>query len=114
MSIRAFFDLVLLGAGLPFASYILGRKWSFTGRAKDLWLARAGGSLLTLGAFTIGIAGEPVLMSIGLGLLSLGSGYTLLVRSLLASTVEKNQVGTMYTTISALEIIGILVAGPLL
>lgn len=53
-------------------------------------------------------------MSFGLGLLSLGSGYTLLVRSLLASMVEKNQIGTIYTMISAIETIGILIAGPLL
>lgn len=67
-----------------------------------------------MGAFTIGLASEPVLMSIGLGLLSLGSGYTLLVRSLLASLVEKNQIGTMYSGISVVETIGVLVAGPLL
>lgn len=53
-------------------------------------------------------------MSIGLGLMSLGSGYNLLVRSLLASTVEKNHIGTMYTVIGTLETVGILISGPLL
>lgn len=53
-------------------------------------------------------------MCIGLGLISLGSGYTLLIRSLLASTVEKYHIGTMYTMISTVETIGILIAGPLL
>lgn len=114
LSIRAFFNLLLLGAGLPYASYLLVHKWSFTCGARDLWLARSSSLLLTLGAFIIGLAGEPVLMSIGLGVLSLGSGYTLLVRSLLASTVEKNQIGTMYTVIGTIETIGMLTAGPLL
>lgn len=104
----------MLSVGLPFASYLLIHKLSFTGRVKDLWLARASSVLLTLGAFTIGLAAEPVLMSIGLGLLSLGSGYTLLIRSVLASTVEKNHIGTMYTMIGTIETIGILIAGPLL
>lgn len=114
LSIRAFFNLLLLVALLPSASHILVHKWSLTGQAKDLWLARASSILLALGAFAIGLAEEPVLMSAGLALLSMGSAYTLLVRSLLASTVEKNQIGTMYTVISTIEGIGILIAGPLL
>lgn len=46
--------------------------------------------------------------------MSLGSGYNLLVRSLLASTVEKSHIGTMYTVIGTLETVGILISGPLL
>jgi MFS family permease len=99
---------------LPLASYLLVYKWSCTGRAKDLWLARASCVLATFGAFTIGLAGEPAVMSVGLGLMTLGSGYNLVVRSLLASTVEKNHVGTMYTVIGTIETVGILVSGPLL
>ncbi|KAG8161996.1 hypothetical protein KVR01_007761 [Diaporthe batatas] len=114
LSIRAFSNLVLLLVLLPLASYLLVSKWSFTGHAKDLWLARASGVLLTIGAFTIGLAVQPAVMIIGLGLMSLGSGYNLLVRSLLAATVEKSHIGTMYTVIGTLETVGILISGPLL
>jgi hypothetical protein len=68
----------------------------------------------TLGAFTIGLSGTVTLMTIGLCFLSLGNGYPPLVRSLLASIVDKTHVNTMYTTISVFETMGSIIAGPLL
>lgn len=101
-------------AVLPAAGYILVSKWSLSGRAKDMWLARVSVFLLTLGAFVIGLADSPALMAVGLGAMALGSGYALLIRSLLASVVDKHQIGTLYTMIGVLETVGVLVAGPLL
>ena len=70
--------------------------------------------LLTVGAFTIGLSKTSVLMTIGLGIFALGSGYSFLVRSLLASVVESEHIAMLYTVISICETIGMLVAGPLL
>jgi hypothetical protein len=53
-------------------------------------------------------------MIVGLGIFALGSGYNFLVRSLLASVVENDHIGMLYTMISIFETIGVLVAGPLL
>lgn len=99
---------------LPIAGYILVSKCALSGQAKDFWLARGSVVLLMFGAFIIGLAATPVLMIIGVGVLALGSGYTILIRSLLASVVEKHQIGTLYTIIGVLETVGILIAGPLL
>lgn len=53
-------------------------------------------------------------MVFGLGVFALGSGYNILIRSLLASVVEKDNIGMLYTMMSIAETIGALVAGPLL
>jgi hypothetical protein len=53
-------------------------------------------------------------MIVGLGISALGSGYNFLIRSLLASVVETDHIGMLYTRISIFETVGVLVAGPLL
>lgn len=44
----------------------------------------------------------------------LGSGYSMVLRSLLAAIVEPHHRGTMFNTVGILESIGAVVAGPLL
>lgn len=135
VSLRALAGLVLLIAVLPGASYLLVSKLSFETRSKDLWLARASAVFSAIGVFCIGFSGTPVLMisgrwiwserlrpmcnkltceTSGIAIWALGSGYNLLVRSLLTSIVEQHHVGTLYNTMAVLETTGALVAGPLL
>jgi hypothetical protein len=67
-----------------------------------------------MGAFTIGLSKTSVVMIMGLGIFALGSGYNFFIRSLLASVVENDHIGMLYTMISIFETVGVLVAGPLL
>lgn len=83
-------------------------------RAKDLWLAHVSVTMLTCGSFVINFVDTSILMSFGLGFLTLGSGYNILVRSLLASLVESHQIGMLYTIIGVLKTVDILIAGPIL
>ncbi|WQF90194.1 Putative major facilitator superfamily, MFS transporter superfamily [Colletotrichum destructivum] len=114
LSVRAFFNLVLLTVVIPSTSYLLIHRWSKSAQYTNLVLARASAALLTLGAFTIGCSDTSVTMVFGLGIFALGSGYNILIRSLLASVVDKDNIGMLYTMMSISETIGALVAGPLL
>jgi hypothetical protein len=53
-------------------------------------------------------------MILGLIITTLGTGYTLLTRSLLTSLVEKHHIATLYNTMAVLETIGTVVAGPIM
>lgn len=99
---------------LPAVSQILISKYSFTARAKDLWLARVSIVLVATGAFLMAFSINPSLMVFGLILFSLGSGYNHFVRSLLASMVEPHHIGTLFNTIAMLQTVGSIIAGPLL
>lgn len=114
LSLHAFFTLTLLTVILPVASQALARKTTLATQSRTLWLARISVSMSTLGAFTMGLSETVGLMAVGLALFALGNGYPPLLRSLLASIVDKRHVNTMYTIISVFESMGSIVAGPLL
>lgn len=87
---------------------------SFSAYRANMLLARASIVLLTIGAFTIGLSAKSGTMVMGLGAFAVGSGYNLLIRSLLVPMVESDHIGMLYTIIGICEAIGALVAGPLL
>jgi len=99
---------------LPLAGNLLLVKNGLSPSAKDLLLARVSLVLMTTGAFVIGFAGNLALLVVGTVVLSIGSGYHLLVRSLLSSLVMEHHAGMLYTSIGVLENISQLVAGPLI
>ncbi|KAJ0336727.1 hypothetical protein COL922a_007618 [Colletotrichum nupharicola] len=103
LSVRAFFNLVLLTVLIPSGSYLLIHKWSKSPQFTNLSLARASALLLTVGAFVIGLSDTSATMVFGLGVFALGSGYNILIRSLLASIVEKDNIGMLYTMMSIAE-----------
>ncbi|TDZ21047.1 Efflux pump ustT [Colletotrichum orbiculare MAFF 240422] len=103
LSVRAFFNLVLLTVLIPSGSYLLIHKWSKSPQFTNLSLARASALLLTVGAFVIGLSDTSAAMVFGLGVFALGSGYNILIRSLLASIVEKDNIGMLYTMMSIAE-----------
>ncbi|KAK1565903.1 uncharacterized protein LY79DRAFT_529794, partial [Colletotrichum navitas] len=107
-------NLILLTVIIPSTSYLLIHRWSKSAQYTNLLLARASVALLTVGAFTIGCSDTSKAMVVGLSIFALGSGYNILIRSLLASVVEKDNIGMLYTIMSISETIGALVAGPLL
>ncbi|KAL5920704.1 hypothetical protein ACKVWC_002782 [Pyricularia oryzae] len=56
---------------------------------------------------------QPLLLGLGLSCYTLGSGFGPFARSLLSSLVEKDMVGTLYTTLSIMDTLGSLLAGPI-
>jgi MFS family permease len=114
LSVRAFFSITLLLVILPLSSYLLTTKFHLSALTKDLFLARISILFLVLGSFIIGLAFNASLMILGLIITTLGTAYTLLVRSLLTSLVEKHHVATLYNTMAVLETSGSIVAGPIM
>lgn len=105
---------MLLTVILPIASQTLARKTALSTQSRNLWLARISVLMSTFGSFTIGLSETEGFMYFGLGLFALGYGYPPLIRSLLASIIDKHHFNMMYTTMSVFETMGSVVAGPLL
>lgn len=61
----------------------------------------------------MGLAPVPFLLIAGLIILSLGSAFTINVRSLVTALVLPDHVGTLYSAIGISQALGTFVAGPL-
>lgn len=99
---------------MPFATQVLLARLGLSPLHKDLWLARAGIVTLVVGAFGIGLASSSPLLVIGLMIYSLGYGYGPAVRGVVVTMAEGRQTGLLFTSMSLLECLGLLVSGPLL
>lgn len=113
-SVSAAVNLATVGLILPFATQVLLARFGLSPLLKDLWLARGGIVTLIIGAFCIGLANSSPLLVFGLIIYSLGYGYGPAVRGLVVTMAEGRQTGLLFTSMSLLESIGLLVAGPLL
>jgi MFS family permease len=69
--------------------------------------------LLIVGMLTVGISSTPWTFFIGAAIFGLGSGYVASVRSLITSLVPQNNLATLYTSITTIQSIGAIVAGPM-
>ena len=83
-------------------------------RNKDLLITRASCLLLLIGSLTVGLSPNSTLMLIGLAVFCLGSGYSLVLRSVLAAVIEPHHRATMFSTVGVLESVSALAARSLL
>ncbi|KAK3497675.1 major facilitator superfamily domain-containing protein [Neurospora hispaniola] len=81
---------------------------------KDLHLARASSLLLTLGCLLIALATTRLGFTSGMILFALGSGLGSTLRSLLNALVDEEHMGLLNSVVGWLEMVGIMVAGPVL
>ncbi|KAH9900452.1 major facilitator superfamily domain-containing protein [Xylariomycetidae sp. FL2044] len=115
-SLRAAVNLVLFTAVLPAIANFTLTELSATKR--DLLIARASIVLLALGGLGIFISASSVVMIIGVIILTFGSGFAPVLRSIVTSLVESrntddvNDIGRLYAVISTMEGIGSLIAAP--
>ncbi|EGZ76552.1 hypothetical protein NEUTE2DRAFT_53414 [Neurospora tetrasperma FGSC 2509] len=86
----------------------------FTPLQKDLHLARASSLLLTLGCLLIALATTRLGFTSGMILFALGSGLGSTLRSLLNALVDEEHMGLLNSVVGWLEMVGIMVAGPVL
>lgn len=112
-SLRAAVSIIALLVFLPKASKWLMRQKNQTSFSKDVLLCRVSFTLVTAGVLIDGLA--PVISVLMLGLLvhTLGSGTTALVRGLLAGLVQRTEVARLFTVMSVLQTVSLLVASPL-
>lgn len=113
LSLRAFVNILLLAAILPLLSHFLTKSFSYSSKAKDLVLAQNSAVFLTVGAALLGFAPTATVGIVGMIVLTLGSGFVALTRSLITTLVDERSVGQLYATISVLETVGAIAAGPI-
>lgn len=114
VAIRSASTLLLLAVILPAISWLCVNKLKMTGVAKDLWLARISAVVQTLGGLLLAFSVNGAMFVGSLVVYAGGGGLTSLIRSLANALVEEHHVGILNSLVGFLEMVGIMVAGPLL
>jgi len=114
LTIRGATSLVTLLVLLPFASWFCLSRLAMSGVSKDIQLARLSAAISVAGCLIIAVAANGYVVAGGIIVLSLGAGVSGLIRSLLNSLVEEHHMGIVNSLVGFMEMLGIMVAGPLL
>lgn len=114
LATRAGFMVLTLLVLLPGATHIITKRLGLDGRRKDLYLARASALAMCAGWWLVASAPNVPMFIIAIFVAMLGSGFALLVRSFMTSLVEPHNVAKLYTLISVIDTLGLMLAGPLL
>ncbi|KAK1990799.1 putative MFS transporter [Colletotrichum falcatum] len=113
LSARAFAQLVTFIAILPLLDLFVSKNLGLSARAKDFFLSRLS-IVFTMICFAVLILAPSLsAVVVGLAFYTLGNGFSSFARSLLSSLVEKDMVGTLFTTLSMMDTLGSLLAGPI-
>ena len=112
LSLKAFFNLLLIVALLPGASYLLTNYFEFTVRSKDLLLAQVSIVLLTVGVIVMTLAATVEIGIVAMIVWTFGSGYIPFARSLITSLVDARHVGRLFAVIAIVELMCGMVAAP--
>lgn len=99
---------------IPTTSSFLRRALNLHEAAKDKFIAQISGSCLSIGSGLIFLAASGTYLVIGQLLVSLGSAFGVLAKSVVTSMVEQKHLATIFTTISVLSSLGSLIGAPLL
>ncbi|KAF3811975.1 Efflux pump ustT [Colletotrichum gloeosporioides] len=113
LSFRAFAQLVTFVAILPVLDLFISNKLGFSARVKDFLLSRLSIVFIMICFAVLVLAPSIPVVVVGLAFYTLGNGFSSFARSLLSSLVEKNMVGTLFTTLSMMDTLGSLLAGPI-
>lgn len=112
-SLRAAVSIIALLFVLPKASKWLMKETKRTSFSKDVLLCRVSFAFVTAGVLIDGLAPRISVLMLGLFVHTLGSGAAALVRSLLAGLVKPTEVARLFTVMSVLLTVSVLVASPL-
>lgn len=114
VTIKSASTLLLLAVILPAISWLCVNRLKMTGMSKDLWLARISGVVQTLGALMIAFSVNGYMLAGSVVVYAGGGGLSSLVRSLANALVEEHHVGILNSLVGFLEMVGVMIAGPLL
>ena len=105
---------LLLFSILPYISDAIMRRYRLSAERKDLYLARTSLVLLAVGWTLVGLAPNLPLVAIALTISSLGYGSWLLLRSFLTSLVPKHYIARLYSVLSIVDTLGLMIGSPLM
>jgi len=111
-SLSGLVKIALLLVLLPLANMALNnRNWAPI--IRDIFISRTSLIVAVLGSFLIAVSFHPVVAGVGIGIMSLSSGFTPVVRSIASSLVDPKHIGTLYASVGVVTMIGITLSGPM-
>ncbi|KAJ4400236.1 hypothetical protein N0V85_005804 [Neurospora sp. IMI 360204] len=111
-SFRAFTQLFIVTILLPSIDYLITHRLGVAALRKDLILSRISFCFVTACFGVLVWAPSLRYVFVSLTLYTLGSGFYPFGRSLLASLVEPDMIGILFTTLAMMDTAGSLMAGP--
>lgn len=115
MSLRAGVNIILFILVLPLMTrWLLLGRYHFSSMRKDLWLARGSNILLPTGFIVLALSPNVGSAVTGIIILTLGTGFPSLMRSLVTSMVDPHYIARLYGLITIFEMVGYMLSGPML
>ncbi|KAL6849879.1 hypothetical protein ACO1O0_009424 [Amphichorda felina] len=114
ISFRAACSIVLLLVLLPRLSDAMTGPWGYSGRIKDLYLARLSLLMQAVGWIGTGLSTNIICVAVSMATSTMGSGTALFLRSLASTFVPADRTGTMFGFISTIDILGSMAGAPIL
>lgn len=114
ISFRAACSIVLLLVLLPRLSDAMTGPWGYSGRIKDLYLARFSLLMQAVGWIGTGLSTNIICVAVSMATSTMGSGTALFLRSLASTFVPADRTGTMFGFISTIDILGSMAGAPIL
>lgn len=99
---------------VPITSNFLQQRLNFHDATRDKLIAQISGFFLSVGSGLIFLAASGTYLVTGQLLVSLGSAFGVLAKSVVTRMVEQKHLATIFTTISVLSSLGSLIGAPLL
>lgn len=114
LSLNAIISLILLMGIIPVTSSYLQNTLQVSSSVKDLWLSQVSIIFLTIGCFVMGTSSILPTMLVGDVIYVLGTGFTILVRSLVTVYVDTLHTARVFAIVSVIQTLGLFTGGPLL
>lgn len=113
LSFRATGTLIATTVLLPVLDALLARRYKTSLTKRDMSLAKSSILLVILGYAILVLSPGIIGIFAGVGFYTLGSGFQVAIKSLLSSMVDKTMLGTTFITLSLMDTVGALFAGPI-
>lgn len=114
VTVRNGVTAALLFLLLPYLTKAVMRNYGLSAQAKDLLLARISQVLIAVGWLLVAASPTIPMVAVSLAVASSGVGAIFLVRSLLTSLLPAHHIARVYTIISMVDTVGMMVGAPLL
>ncbi|OQO08409.1 hypothetical protein B0A48_06279 [Cryoendolithus antarcticus] len=114
LTTRSLINFVFLFLLLPAVAKLLTVRYGLSAQRKDLYLARGSLVLTAVGWTMIGLAPTVPAVFVAIIISSLGYGWPLLLRSFLASLVPTHYLARVFSIISVVDSVGLMVGAPLM
>ncbi|OQO13020.1 hypothetical protein B0A48_02484 [Cryoendolithus antarcticus] len=109
---KSLVNFVFLFLLLPFVAKLLTTRYGLSAQRKDLYMSRGSLILTAIGWTMIGLAPTVPAVMVAIVISSLGYGWPLLLRSFLASLVPTHYLARVYSIISVMDSVGLMLGAP--